>query len=160
MTILTDQKIIAALAALVLLLAGCGPGTGGTGTGPTPGSVTFAGAGTLPSATCRSNCNTVALRLEDAHVELTGACVRFVHAHALPPDATGDVVLNGVVETLTPSGTVGTPGTLRLQFGGGAAADAPSVTVTLQDASGATLLGPVLLVREAANAGTPAECGP
>ena len=147
------------VALLALGLAACGPGTGGTGTGPVQGVQLF-GAGALPSfsppgAACVGDCVGAQLRLEPEAVELASACLRFTHAGAWSTDTAGVALLSGSVETQGRDGRQTQPATLRLQFNGAAAA-ATGVTVTLTDARGSVLLGPVALSRQAvaANTGT------
>ena len=158
MTTLFDKALRAAVAAFLLLVAGCGPGTGGTGTGPLPSATTFSGQANSASPSCHANCSNLVLRFDESQVELLAACVRFVHDGGLPAATTGEILLPGRVESAGSSGTVAAPATLRLLVAGGALGDATQVTVSLHGETGATLLGPVVLGRGDAGQAPPAQC--
>ena len=156
MTTLLDMAIRAAITAFLLLLAGCGPGTGGTGTGPSAIAGIFTGQGSVAgSSSCRVNCDGLVLKLDEVQVELQAPCVRFVHESGLPAGTAGDILLPGRIETTSAGGTTAAPGSLRLQFEGGNLAEATQVTVSLHGEAGATMLGPVVLLR-----GNPAPAAP
>lgn len=154
------------LLALALALAACGPGSGGTGTGPVMGSsFSFSGntggasvPGSITSPGCTTDCDRASLLLDTTRVELTALCRRFVFNGAWAVDATGLLVLNGTLETVTTTGTASTPATLRLQFSEGVVAS-PLVTFTLTGEKGVVVLGPSTLSRGDAAAGTaPPAC--
>jgi hypothetical protein len=155
-----------ALLALLLALAGCGPGTGGTGTGPVAFGYSGSSGGAVfaPSAGaagCDRICQ-INLLLEEQRVELESSCLRFARTGAWKADEQGLVVLEGTVARVTSRGTVSAPGTLRLQFSGPIAASS-QVTMTLLDAAGATLLGPLQLRSDSAVTGGTApqpSCSP
>ena len=121
--------------------------------------MTFAGQDNVAgSSSCRANCNNLVLRLDEAQVELQAACVRFVHEAGLPAGTAGDILLPGRIESTDAGGTAAAPGSLRLQFVGGTFAEATHVTVSLHDATGATVLGPVVLLRGDTAAALPPSC--
>jgi hypothetical protein len=147
------RRLLASL--LLAALAACGPGSGGTGTGPVNlffGGTTATG---LPG-TVGGSVGPLQLRLQDASVELTSACGRFVFAGDWSGTAGSVLVLPGRIDT----GAQSAPATLRLQFSA-APSDSAQVTVTLFDAAGAVLLGPVLLDRRVGPEPDPATgaCG-
>lgn len=149
-------------------LAACGPGTGGTGTGPSLGfsgsltATTTAGTSsvTAPGAGCPPDCQQAYLRLEPERVELAAPCLRFVSTGSWLTDAAGLTVVTGTLETTEGRVVATTQATLRLQFST-AAATSPVVTLTLSDALGHLLQGPIPLLRnEAASIATAPACGP
>jgi len=152
-------RLAAALAA-TLALAACGPGTGGTGTGPIGATLGFSGSATAstaaPGAACTTDCAQASLRLDTERVELAAPCLRFVFAGTWGVDTTGLAVLAGTAETA--GGATVPDSTLRLQFSDATAASA-QVTLTLADAAGRTLAGPLTLLRQdAALALAPPAC--
>jgi hypothetical protein len=144
------DPLLRRLAALLLsaLLAACGPGTGGTGTGPDAMVFSSGQASTTQppaGATCAAACPAVQLRLEPALVELATACLRFSATTAWNVDASHRAVVAGTVQG-TVSGSP-MPATVRLQFDADPQAST-QVTVTLLDAEGRALVGPVILPRD------------
>jgi hypothetical protein len=132
---------------LVFLLTACGPGGGGTGTGPTLDFTSSAdGAGKPAGGVAEVSCGLLSLRLEEARVELSNSCGRFVFTGDWAADPNQQVVLSGVLENSTTSSTV--PVTLMLQFSA-TPDNSQSVTVTLTDGLGRTILGPQILGRVA-----------
>lgn len=150
-----------ALAGLVAL-AGCGPGTGGTGTGPltfTVGPAIALNVNQDPYAALtvrRSDetaaCEAARLTFDDASVELLTTGPRFTRYGAWQADASHLAVLDGWIDAGTSSGR----GALRLQFDA-EPQDSTQVTVTLQDAGGAVLAGPLVLRRGAQGATAAAD---
>ena len=170
----------AALAAMALVLAAvlgaCGPGVGGTGTGETNGALAFFGAseasvcsgdlaGVLscapPSATAAPLPNTAAVYLADApagwrvlvraqgnEIEVTAPCARLQFRGRW--GAIGSQA--GRFFGYTDPDVVPAPATLQTQL-----SDA-GVSVTLRDAHGLVLLGPVQVTVVPAP-GTPSGCG-
>jgi hypothetical protein len=135
---------------LVLVLAACGPGSGGTGTGPVQSFSSIAsasgGAGPSPSPGGGSSidgCGRLDLLLQEGRVELLSGCGNFVFVGGWAADAEGKLVLEGVLESPGPGGSV--RATLSLQFNG--APESQSVTVTVTDEAGRVLAGPTLLGR-------------
>lgn len=144
-----------ALLSLLVALSACGPGTGGTGTGPVASSFGFSGssggavfAPSAGPAGCDRICQ-VNLSLEAQRVELEASCVRFVYTGGWKVDDGNLLTLDGTVARVTSTGTVSSPGTLRLQFSGPIATSS-QVTITLLDSGGATLLGPLQLRSDSA----------
>ncbi|MBC5768301.1 hypothetical protein [Ramlibacter albus] len=144
---LLERFLRAGLLAVSLVLAACGPGSGGTGTGPiatqffsATSTVTGPAGGIVGGAVGASA--RVDLQLQNTSVELTTDCGRFVFTGEWSANAGSTVVLPGRFER-TNSSTVAS---LRLQFSDGLS-DSRAVTVTLLDASGNVLLGPVTLNR-------------
>ena len=152
---------------VVLVLTACGPGGGGTGTGPSTYSSTVSvtggggaggggsipnpppgggGGGTIPNqplpGTCTGACAEMDLHVQEGRVELVTGCGRFVFAGGWEVDADGLAVLPGVLESQSTGTTVAV--TLRLQFSG-TPEIRPSVTVTVIDSAGHTLIGPKVL---------------
>lgn len=138
--------------ALLLGVTGCGPGTGGTGTGPghwlllftavaTPGTPTTPEP---PGATCLAPCDAAQLRLEPLRVEFASPCHRFVRDGDWALDAAGAATWVGSLQELAAPGRGVTIGSLTLQFAGPDPAAGP-VTVTLRDAAGRVLFGPLVL---------------
>lgn len=154
------------LLALLLALVACGPGSGGTGTGPVAStSFSFSGntggasaPGSITNPGCTTDCDRANLLLDTTRVELTALCRRFVFDGAWAVDATGLLVLNGTLETVTATGTVSTPATLRLQFSERVVAS-PQVTFTLTGEKGVVILGPATLSSSSpGSATTPPAC--
>ena len=145
------------------LLAACGPGTGGTGTGPDV--LTFSGSAGMnsvptPEPGCMARCEQLSLQLEEQRIELRTACSRFVFNGLWALSPGGELVLPGTLETGTPTGTASATATLRLQFSDNQPASR-QVTAVLLGAGGALQLGPVVLLRSEAAAGSvPPGCGP
>lgn len=135
-----------AILAVLFVLAACGPGGGGTGTGPIAAFSPsfFSATSTLTSAVGApaGASARVDLQLQSTSVELTTDCGRFVFTGDWTANAGSTVVLPGRFETAT-SATVAS---LRLQFSEGVS-DSRQVTVTVLDASGRVLVGPVTLNR-------------
>lgn len=155
--------------ALLLALAGCGPGTGGTGTGPISLTFTLGAVGTsppggtdftpAPPAQCETGgCARLDLLLEDARVEITSGCARFLHEGTWTVDDAGLLVLRGTLETVTAAGITRVPATARLQFGGRDPAGSTQVVSTLLAADGRVLVGPVTLQRNMAAAPAATDC--
>jgi hypothetical protein len=140
---LPEKLLRACLLAVFVFLAGCGPGSGGTGTGPIATQFFTAATG-LTGATggIAGPAARVDLQLQNTGVDLTTDCGRFVFTGDWAVNAGGTVVLPGRFER-TGSSTVAS---LRMQFSEGVS-DSRVVTVTLLDASGNVLLGPIALNR-------------
>lgn len=141
---------------LLLLLAACGPGTGGTGTGPDQGVFSFssrpaAGAAVLPG-------DVATLTLRPLQVEFAAGCNRFVHDGGWSFAAAGQVVVTGNVETRAAGRTVTAPATLKIQFDSADVSAASRAALTLVDAAGATIAGPLELPRGEAPAGAGPVC--
>lgn len=148
----------ALLAVLVAMLAGCGPGTGGTGTGP---EVQFAGStagtGVPPASQCVGSCTNVLLVVGATATELSGPCVRFVHEGTWLRDGEQEVVLPGLlVRTAGGAARIET-GSLRLQ-GAPDIATASQLSLSLSDAAGQPVLGPLMLQRQAPGDAAPVTC--
>lgn len=131
------------LLTVLLALAACGPGSGGTGTGPLASLYSATGQMGTSVGGVASPSTRIDLQLQDKSVELTTDCGRFVFTGDWAVNAGATVVLPGRFE----SGTSSTAASLRLQFSEGVS-DSRTVTVTLLDANGAVLLGPVALDRK------------
>ena len=115
---------------------------------PTPAPVTTVGA-------CLANCTPAnpALTIDAEQVRLQTRCANFVSSTPLGAVAAGETSLAGSVETQQTSNgnivTRSTPAVLVLQFSQGKL-DSDQVTVRLLDNSGALVLGPITLFRDAA----------
>jgi hypothetical protein len=152
---LFDAALRGLLLAALVALGACGPGGGGTGTGPLSfsglgRSVTTAQPGTSPptggTAGGCTDCVRVDVQLQEAQIELTTPCSRFVFEGPWAQDVNGVVTVTGRYETPALGRTV--VATLRLQFSGGADSS-QQVTATLLDEAGALQVGPVTLARQA-----------
>lgn len=149
---------------LALALPGCGPGTGGTGTGymqlggdaadrvawylgPWGASnVAVAGVGTASSCATPGTglcaATNVVLTLDAARIQLEASCWTFRYEGAW---------------TVAANGELRVAGTYTAQAAGGAKADHPAtlvaqpqgldVTLSVQDAAGVVLQGPMVLTR-------------
>ena len=177
MSIASGLRLLgAALASCMWLLSGCGPGVGGTGTGETGGGLEAFGA--LPASVCSGDlapivaCASLAgaaaptpgaaavfladtidgrqvrVTLRGNTVELSAACVRVQFrgewgaVAGQPGRYFGSAEIDGTVA----------PAALQVQVNGG------DVLLTLRDASGRVLLGPVL-VRAVLTPSPPPTCG-
>jgi hypothetical protein len=166
----------AALAACMVLLSGCGPGVGGTGTGETGGGLEAFGA--LPASVCSGELapivacaspagaaapapgaaavfladtidgRQVRVTLRGNTVELSAGCVRVQFRGEWGAVAGQPGRYFGVADV---DGTTA-PAALQVQLSGG------DVLLTLRDASGRVLLGPVL-VRAVLTLSPPPSCG-
>ena len=164
MSIATRLRLLAtALAALALLSSGCGPGVGGTGTGETGGGLAAFGA--LPASVCSGELASlvacppatgtaapapgaaavfladtidgrqVRVTLSGNTVELSAPCVRvqFRGEWGAVTGQSGRFFGSTEIDGMT------TPAALQAQLSGS------DVQLTLRDATGRVLLGPVLL---------------
>jgi hypothetical protein len=134
--------------ALVLALIACGPGTGGTGSGAVQPSLTLTYVA-LASAAAGPVCGPADpdLRLEQTVIELRASCVRFVHEGEWSLEAGNEVNVAGTVEITSNGVTQSVPGSLRLQFDTEPTASR-QLTVTVFDANGKVLAGPLTLLRQ------------
>ena len=166
---------VLAVALTLLGLSGCGPGTGGTGVGPVTSStfvstvysgntITNASSAITTSVTaplpglvttdtgCTIQCaaNIVILRLEADGVQLQSGCSGFTSHAPLPPAAISLVGVSGTYQKRTTlSGqtmTSSAPANLFLEFANGQS-DSTAVYLSVRDAAGIVLLGPVTLQR-------------
>jgi hypothetical protein len=138
---------IAALAALT----GCGPGSGGTGTGApemfSAPAIAGSGGTTGGSGTGQPDAQ---LDISATTIELRARCGQIVfdaQAVNLAPDA-------NIAGTVTSAGTT-SPASLHLQFDA-QPGSSTQVTITLVDASGRIILGPIVMQRSQAT--LPSAC--
>jgi hypothetical protein len=150
------------LAWLTLVLVACGPGTGGTGTGPIDGAPTsttapgvYSGVFTVTPSTntvtptgCTSCTATQAvnLQVQTDSIQVSSPCFTFTYAGLWSTAADGSVTVQGSYTQLSataPSGTLSQSATLTLRFGAGN----NSVQLSIQNATGQTLLPPTTLQR-------------
>ena len=166
----------AALAALTLMFSGCGPGVGGTGTGETGGGLAAFGA--LPASVCSGelaslvSCSTPAGAAAAAPSASAVLLADTIDGRQVRVTLSGDTVEVGApcarIQFRGEWGALaGQPG----RFYGSADVDGTSapaalearvsgsdVQLTLRDASGRVLLGP-LLVRVVVTLAAPPVCG-
>lgn len=146
---------------LTMLLAACGPGTGGTGTGPDTGAITAPGVGTSPGSgdslvapidlTGTWRAADLQVAFEPQRIRLQQGCRAYGYEGPWAQDSR-----QGLALTLRPSDAAGvapaqgepagTPVALLVE-----PIDASTLRITLRDAAGVLLAGP-LQVRRAEGA--------
>jgi hypothetical protein len=181
-TLQSLSRLISLAGLLAALLVACGPGTGGTGTGPETVSqspvfvgstISYTGIAPaplsttpLPGSTCTALCGTatasLSLQLQAQSIALQTGCASFSYSGPWSISAQGEVNVEGSYETVTTvngqANTSRQTAQLSLVFAT-PSADSSAVTLTLRNAQGDVLLGPIRLDRSTAATNIPAGGG-